>query len=114
MTSTPDPNDNDHRAADTSDQTDRPAHISGNDPIESISSMLDQHADTVKLQGELEMIPSILERHNGSATLATVADEMGAKPSELAVPIDLLHNADIVRVSGSGIRSTISLIDKNQ
>lgn len=78
--------------------------------VEPILDMLSDLArDPAEFQAEQELIVSVLEQHDGSAQLETIAAEIGAAPHELAVPIDLMHQSDTVEVVGFGDQLTVSL-----
>lgn len=81
--------------------------------VEPILDMLNDLAtDPAEFQAEQELIVWVLEQHDGSAQLETIAAEIGAAPHELAVPIDLMHQSDTVEVFGSGDQLTVSLTSK--
>ncbi len=65
--------------------------------VNRIRTLLDQsEMDPMEFQTEQENILSSLERHGGSARLEEIATDMFVDVHELAVPIDLLHQEDVL------------------
>lgn len=82
------------------------------DSLAPVLKMLkDLETDTEEFEGEQKLIVSILERYEGEAQLVTIAEEMGADPHEIAVPIDLMHQSGLIDISGTGIQTTVYLTD---
>ena len=87
--------------------------ITDQEIVEPILDMLNDLAtDPAEFQAEQELIVWVLERYDGSAQLETIATEIGAEPHELAVPIDLLHQSEIVEVADIDDQMTVSLTSK--
>lgn len=99
-----------HGPGGTDERNQFPSRVIEPDSVGPILEMLEDletHAE--EFEAEQKLIASILERHDGAAQLLTIADEMGAQPHEIAVPIDLMHQSGVVDVSGSGMQIKVSL-----
>ena len=103
-----------HGPGETDERSQSPSMVIKPDSIGPIMEMLDDlETQTEEFEAEQKLIASILERHDGTAQLLTIADEMGAQPHEIAVPIDLMHQSGVVDVSGSRLQLSVALADED-
>lgn len=78
----------------------RSIHIRDPEIVDQLTTVMNQlEMDPAEFQAEQQLIHSIIERRDGWAWLAEIASEIGAEPHKLIVPINLLHQEEVVVVS---------------